>query len=940
MDTCRFHPSVLLGSLVCLLSVALGRSAEAQLQQQDCLLPVNRNWSSPSTWPSGVVPGLGDSVTIPANKIVVLDVSPPPLTDVTVLGKLLWASKNGLVLEAGSFHVLNGGELRIGCESTPFNKNSATIRLSAPSCANPAASGLFVEDGGRLELWGKHMGPSWTELATTASAGQPGLVLTGNVAWPAGAQVAVASSDFDCEYFDLGTILSASGANVTLTANLTREHFAGDVGTVPYTVPERAEVALLSRNIVVEGTPLTCPDPSSSPDDRYAGHVIFRKSAPTAANPIGHLSWVEFRNLGNEGVLGNYPVHFHKVGNLSSSFVDSCSIHHSFNRGLVVHDSQNLVVTDTVAFDTIGNTFYMEESAVPDPGLVTGCSWIGNLAFMTRGALAGNELTPEEVTPPAGSTNTGPACFWTENFDNVVLGNHAAGSEGMGFWIDLPSGQTFTAGFPGGMAGSVSHSSAVSGFYMDDFQTLALDPFTDPPVLEDLSAWKNRAYGVFARSFGTMVVDDLRVADNLGGVYLASAGNPKGISDGTIQHLTNSIVLGEPLQNLGAHLASDPLSEYTATERALVPPRSLPVDVPWCGGASIAPPLMPLTGVTIYDGLIAVEDTAFDFFRRFSYTTCGSALFRDAAAFTPVNYTSPWAVDPRGFGRNLTFGAQVERVAWMRNVYPDQDGIANSVLFDIEGDLLDSWRLLAAGLPLTCSNTGPTYLFPDNPFLLPLAGMTPACAEPNLNGHLWTPGAGECFATMDVRALGAGPYPSHLRYWRSDYTSSFGALPSADFNAIDAANSTVNYATNVALAAPVDALRNCLLLYWDLAGGTIPIPRQIHVSVHYARVGSALYFLVPYDFGLGIPTVSTNQSGSSPIQEVFNINDLLNASQDVWYRYMAQRPLGAGFTWQTPHTLIGKVVIDQDTPDAISQVVNDPSVADFYDGDVAHFYIQ
>lgn len=361
---------------------ALGPAAQAENQS----LPRGATlWSDPATW-GGELPGEGSSPTIGPERVVVLDVSPPRLETLTIQGTLLWKDETGLVLEARSIRV-EGGHLRVGSEERPFLSPAATIRLAPPDCGAPEKTGIFVEDGGTLELFGKPRSHSWVELARTAAGNQRVLALSGKVDWPAGGQVAIASSELDVEHVELATIASVSGATVTLTSDLARPHFAGDT-PLPFMLPERAEVALLTRNIVVEGTPATCR--KGNREDSHGGQIILRKTAPDAAEPAAQLSWVEFRQLGNEGRVGEYPLHFHRLGDLSASFLRACSIHHCFNRSLVVHDSQNLVATDNVAFASKGPMFYTQESEGPVPGELTGCGWEREADAMAPAAPVGD----------------------------------------------------------------------------------------------------------------------------------------------------------------------------------------------------------------------------------------------------------------------------------------------------------------------------------------------------------------------------------------------------------------------------------------------------------------------------------------------------------------------------------------------------------------------
>jgi hypothetical protein len=74
------------------------------------------NWSDTNVWQDGIVPSEGDSVRIAANVDVTMDVSPPGLGPVSILGGLHFAPAD-LALHAHSI-VIAGGELGIGTAET------------------------------------------------------------------------------------------------------------------------------------------------------------------------------------------------------------------------------------------------------------------------------------------------------------------------------------------------------------------------------------------------------------------------------------------------------------------------------------------------------------------------------------------------------------------------------------------------------------------------------------------------------------------------------------------------------------------------------------------------------------------------------------------------------------------------------------------------------
>ena len=66
------------------------------------------------------------------------------------------------------------------------------------------------------------------------------------------------------------------------------------------------------------------------------------------------LSNVEVFNAGQAFELGRYPIHFHMVGNVETSYVKQCSIHHTFNRALTFHAVQHLRAEQNVAYHVKG----------------------------------------------------------------------------------------------------------------------------------------------------------------------------------------------------------------------------------------------------------------------------------------------------------------------------------------------------------------------------------------------------------------------------------------------------------------------------------------------------------------------------------------------------------------------------------------------------------
>ncbi len=583
-----------------------------------------RRWSDPATW-HGVVPKAGTDVTIPAGQTIWMDVSPPPLRSLQIDGTLIFADRD-LALQAGYIGV--SGRLEIGTATRPATHRTEITLITIPVDAQSPRLAKCLGVTGTLEMHGEPRGTGWTRLAQTAFAGTSSLSLLAAPQWRPGNTIVVASTEFDPLQSETCRITAVQGRQITLDKPLKFMHW----GQITEGVDERAEVGLLSRNIVVQGD-------APSETNGIGGQIMIMRGGMT------HLDGVELTRMGQKGQMGRYPLHFHLAGNEAGAYVRNCSFHHCFNRCLTIHGTDNVTVSGNVAFDTIGHCYFLED------GIETGNLLENNLGLLTRRAKPDEAILPSDLTP---------ATFWVTNPANILRGNAAAGSEGNGFWYNLPAHPTgpsrsastdrniWPRRLPlAGFDNNSSHSNSNDGLFVDNGPNppgVTEAPNYTPPapaVFEGLTAYKNRRRGVWLRG-SKMEVVHARLADNsIGATFAASE---------TL--LRDSLVVGE---TANSHFGS--------------PPK------PW-------EPHCPIVGFEFYDGLVGVKNVTFVNFRP--------SAARQAGALTYLRYT-PFFVDPRNWvaGAQFVHAVRVFLPA-MRDPGPyslSGDGYRSAVFLDSDGSV-------------------------------------------------------------------------------------------------------------------------------------------------------------------------------------------------------------------------------------------------------------
>ena len=344
---------------------------------------------------------------------------------------------------------------------------------------------LAVSYGGTLQLFGKkgstfdgltpvasNTGKSWRRLATNLASNGDTFDVDGAVDWQENDHIVITPTDYLPGHAEEAIIGSVTPNGATTTIKITG--IVLDDGTVKsggvqyphwgttYKIPDamktklnldrsevetRAAVALLSRDIRIVSEGDTAPaDPSPSddpsfpptPGNYFGGHVIFRQGFKQV-----QVQGVEFRQLGQGGIIGRYAVHFHMARKVPlDTFLKDNSINESMTRWITIHGTEGVLEARNVGWKSIGHGFYIEDGTETDNKLYA------NIGILARGAVANSEnprkvpgilANPDlgEIRSPFNSDWQHPSVFWIMNGWNEFKYNMAAGAGtcGMCYWL-------------------------------------------------------------------------------------------------------------------------------------------------------------------------------------------------------------------------------------------------------------------------------------------------------------------------------------------------------------------------------------------------------------------------------------------------------------------------------------------------------------------------
>lgn len=200
--------------------------------------------------------------------------------------------------------------------------------------------------------------------------------------WKIGDSIVIASTDFDEEQTEVRIITGMNEERniLSLDEPLRYSHFGGS----PNPIDERAEVALLTRNILIRG---------DDAPDHFGGHVMVL----SGFNKV-NISATEFYRLGQEGIMARYPLHFHHSGDVKDKlFITDTSLHQNFQRCITLHGTNGAFVKNNVAYDTIGHCYFLEDGIEKNNILENNIALVVKTGYLLPSGKLMNKLITSQI---------------------------------------------------------------------------------------------------------------------------------------------------------------------------------------------------------------------------------------------------------------------------------------------------------------------------------------------------------------------------------------------------------------------------------------------------------------------------------------------------------------------------------------------------------------
>ncbi|XP_012942613.1 fibrocystin-L [Aplysia californica] len=468
-------------------------------------------WSDLNTWVNftsdGLPPEDYDNLTIPIDKYIIVDVPIPKLSHVIVDGGLEFSENNtaDILLEADYIQI-TGRVIAGWATDRPYTGN-LIIRLRGnhqspvyPTNGVPLGS-KFIGVFGGLQLHGVDKGLTKTHLAETVDSGNE-IKVVDAVSWAVGDDILLTTTDYNPWHSEVFKITAISGTTITLNSTIQHRHISHTETINGQDIHLRAVVAVLTRNIRIEGEEY--PDMIS---ESFGARVIVGQNLIGTEQHSGfaQISNVEFYHTGQEGFSQNYDPRFSLTymdvtsteGEIRYSYVKKSTFHSGFNTAIGAFAVDGLEIDDNVVYHTVGQGIRTE---------ATGTKITNNLVALS--IWTGTYLDRYE---PINMEYPG-AIDGLLATDLVLVNNTVAGAERFAYSLGGQSCSTLDADL---WSGNMAQGALLGvGLFSED-------PPADSSctTYSGFTLWKNLDFGIYYNSVPSAVFKNNIFVENGVGIF-------------------------------------------------------------------------------------------------------------------------------------------------------------------------------------------------------------------------------------------------------------------------------------------------------------------------------------------------------------------------------------------------------------------------------------
>jgi len=381
-------------------------------------------WSADTTWGGEFAPMDGESVYIPSGLNLMVDVDrTPKLKAILVEGSLLFmpdANPDHERYFDAYYIFVRNGYMEVGTEAHPYtSKLTITMHGTVRDPYIPIYGNKVIGlRNGILEMHGVKREPTWSLMDTTAEPGATEITIYEMIDWKVGEQIGIAATSYDPREGEKRFITAIDRTDpnkpkLTLDKPLAYKHFAATekIGDKGEEIDMRAEVGLLTRNVVYRG------DPETTTPNQYGATIFMHSEGDDSLE--ARLSYIELTDVGQAFKLGRYAIHFHMIGAVHKSYIRGVAVHQGFNRAFTIHGTHYLRIDKNVAYEVKGHTLFIED------------------AIETKNHITNNCIIKTKRSWSLLNTDQSPACYWITHPFNNFLYNRCGGSDRYAYWYDL-----------------------------------------------------------------------------------------------------------------------------------------------------------------------------------------------------------------------------------------------------------------------------------------------------------------------------------------------------------------------------------------------------------------------------------------------------------------------------------------------------------------------